>query len=175
MSKYNLQDEALRASGVSFTQSEVALHLEPSLFHRLGEEGFFELSSLFYDRVFEDDETWFLNIFASSTKNEAIDNQYRFFVQIFGGPELYKEKKGKYTRLVGRHANYNIGNRAANRWFQHMKNALSAHSILSEDNEARTALEKYFLYTAHYIVAAKQFMKGDQLSGGTNTDEGRIW
>jgi truncated hemoglobin YjbI len=130
---------------------------------------------LFYDLVFDDTEQWFLNIFSSSTRREAIDNQYRFFVQTFGGPSLYKEKKGKYTRLVGRHANYNIGTKAADRWANHMKKALKQHSILSNDAKARDALEKYFLYTSHYIVAASQFMRPDQLSGGTQIDEGRLW
>ncbi|KAG7366951.1 bacterial-like globin-domain containing protein [Nitzschia inconspicua] len=116
MSKFQLQDEAFQSSGVSFAESQQALQLSPSIYERLGEEGLLELSTLFYDRVFRDDrETWFLNIFSSSTKQQAIDNQYRFLVQTFGGPELYKEKKGKYTRLAGRHANYNIGRRAADR------------------------------------------------------------
>lgn len=175
MSKYELQDETKKTSGVSVEQSEEAVSLQPTLFERIGEDGFVELSTLFYDIVFDDTEQWFLNIFSSSTKREAIDNQYRFFVQTFGGPSLYKEKKGKYTRLVGRHANYNIGTKAADRWTDHMKKALKQHSILSKDAEATDALEKYFLYTSHYIVAASQFMRPDQLSGGTQIDEGRVW
>jgi hemoglobin len=176
MSKYELQDDASKMSGVSFEESQVAMKLTPTIFERLGEEGILELTTLFYDRVFQDkQEPWFLNIFSSSTKQEAIDNQFRFLVQSFGGPQLYKEKKGKYTRLVGRHANYNIGLRAAHRWNQHMQDALNSHSILQQDEEARSALEKYFSYTAHYIVAASQFMRPDQLSGGTKIDEGRIW
>ena len=36
---------------------------------------------------------WFCNrytVFSSSTKKEAVDNQYRFLVQTFGGNELYR-------------------------------------------------------------------------------------
>lgn len=176
MSKYDIQREASILSGVTVEESEVAVNLMPSLYDRLGEDGFMELSSLFYDQVFADrDAQWFLNIFSSSTKKEAIDNQYRFFVQTFGGPALYREKKGKYTRLVGRHANYSIGTAAASRWVQHMDVALHNHPILSQDDDSRRALEKYFRYTAHYIVAASQFMRPDQLSGGTQMDEGRRW
>jgi truncated hemoglobin YjbI len=178
MSKFDLQDEALKLSGVSIEESQVALKLTPSIYGRLGEKGILELTTLFYDQVFQDDRVeaaWFLNIFSSSTKNEAIDNQFRFLVQTLGGPSLYTEKKGKYTRLVGRHANYNIGVRAAHRWNQHMQVALNAHPMLQQDEEARSALEKYFSYTAYYIVAASQFMRPDQLSGGTRIDEGRIW
>lgn len=114
MSKYELQEQAFQASGVSVEESQHAVTIiQPSLYERLGENGFKELSTLFYTRVFDDREAgWFLNIFSSSTKDEAIENQYRFFVQTFGGPDLYRQKKGKYTRLVGRHANYNIGNQA---------------------------------------------------------------
>ena len=92
MSKFELREKTAAACGVSFDESEEAiLQLEPSLFARLGEEGFIELSTLFYDRVFEDKEAqWFLHIFASSSKAEAIDNQCRFFVQTFGGPDLYR-------------------------------------------------------------------------------------
>ena len=176
MSKYDLQDEALKQSGVSVEESQEALHLQPPILERIGEEGFLELSTIFYGRVFDDqDEAWFLSIFSSSTKQEAIDNQYRFLVQTFGGRRLYQEKKGKYTRLVGRHANYSIGTRAAERWMQHMKETLKEHSRLSNDEEARQAMEKYFQYTAHYIVAAKQFMSPYQLSGGTKMDQGRMW
>jgi truncated hemoglobin YjbI len=60
-----------------------------------------------------------------------------------GGPPLYQEKKGKYTRLVGRHANYSIGTKAAERWVDHMVHAMQQHPVLSDDAEARHALEKY--------------------------------
>ena len=78
MSKFELQDQALQASGVSVEESQEATNLQPSLFERLGEDGFEELSTLFYNRVFEDkDAAWFLNIFSSSTRREAIENQVR--------------------------------------------------------------------------------------------------
>lgn len=46
----------------------------------------------------------------------------------------------------------------------HMIDAMQEHSILGEDKEARIVLEKYFRYTAHYIVAASEFMRPDQVS-----------
>ena len=111
-----------------------------------------------------EDAPWFVNIFSSSTRKEAIENQYLFFVQTFGGPPVYQEKKGKYTRLVGRHANYNIGKLAAERWLKHMMDAMQDHPLLSKDDEARIAMEKYFRYTAYYIVAAMEYMRPDQVS-----------
>jgi len=165
MSKYELQNVAYERSGVSHTDSLMATELRPTLFERVGEDGFHELSQKFYDRVFADKEAaWFLNIFSSSTKQEAVDNQYRFFVQTFGGSDLYRQKKGKHTRLVGRHANYNIGNHAADRWVEHMQAAMK--EVASIDEEARDVLYKYFRYTAHYIVAASEYMRPDQVSVG---------
>ena len=52
-------------------------------------------------------------------------------MQVFGGPDLYLQKKGgKYTRLVGRHANYKISASAADRWIHHMILAINEHSRL---------------------------------------------
>jgi hypothetical protein len=76
MSKIVLQQQVLASSGVSFDESQEAIHLSPSLFERLGEDGLEHLSTLFYNEVFADkDARWFLNIFASSSKQEAIENQ----------------------------------------------------------------------------------------------------
>jgi truncated hemoglobin YjbI len=176
MSKIELQKLAAESSGISYDETRRVVDLQPSLFDRLGCDGFYRLSQLFYDKVYSDKENqWFLNIFASSTKMEAIDNQYRFLVQTFGGPQLYAEKKGKYTRLVGRHANYQIGLKAANRWMAHMKAALRMHETLQQDEEALVALLAYFGFTAHYIVFASEYMRPDQLSGGDRLDTGSNW
>lgn len=166
MSKFELQDRALKAGGVSYEESlEATDRMEPCMFDRMGKvEGCQELSRLFYERVFDDKDTvWFLNIFSSSTQQEAIENQYMFFAQTFGGPDLYRQKKGKYTRLVGRHANYPMSHRAADRWVFHMKAAIQKHSRLEDDPAAQKALFNYFQYTAHYIVAASDYMRNDQV------------
>uniref|UniRef100_A0A7S2EPK9 Globin n=1 Tax=Trieres chinensis TaxID=1514140 RepID=A0A7S2EPK9_TRICV len=176
MSKHTLHRLAFDTSGVTYEESLEATNLQPSIYERIGSDGFENLSESFYDRVFADNEAqWFLNIFSSSTRQEAVENQYRFFVQTFGGPDLYRQKKGKYTRLVGRHANYNIGSKAAFRWVEHMHKSIDEHEKLKDDEIASEALKKYFAFTAHYIVAAMEYMRSDQLSGGTQIDAGRIW
>ncbi len=178
MSKYELRDKTASLSGVTYEQSLLATTaLTPPLLTRIGgPDGFLTLATSFYDKVFADKENpWFLGIFASSTKSEAVDNQYRFLVQSFGGEELYKEKKGKYTRLVGRHANYQITSDAAERWLVHMNGAIDEHEELKHDEEAKEYLKKYFRYTAFYIVVASVYMKNDQLSGGVQIDSGRVW
>jgi truncated hemoglobin YjbI len=182
MSKYELQELTHDASGISYSESTLALELSPNMYERWGAEGWMLLSKLFYDRVFADTAApWFKSIFASSTKEEAINNQYRFFVQTFGGPDLYRQAKGqKHTRLVGRHANYAIGHRAAERWIHHMEAALDDHPLLQpssqrDNKQVKHALRCYFRYTAHYIVVASEYMRSDQLSGGTSVDPGRVW
>ena len=182
MSKQALHLQAERGSGITYAQSNTALQLRPSMYERLGkEDGVRRLSEIFYERVFalsdngKTDLQWFLNIFSSSTKEEAIDNQYRFLVQTFGGPDLYKEKKGKYSRLVGRHANYSIGTAAARTWVKLMEEAIDEHEQLRNDDETRKHLKQYFAFQAHYIVAAMAYMRSDQLSGGTSMDSGRVW
>lgn len=166
MSKYELRAAASERAGVTYEESLVATQgLTPNLYERIGQvEGCRTLSRLFYDRVFADKDTpWFLSIFSSSTKQEAIENQYKFLVETLGGPNLYQQAKGKYTRLVGRHANYAIGPAAADRWVQHMSEAIRDHTALQGDSEASDALEKYFRYTAHYIVVASEYMRPDQV------------
>jgi truncated hemoglobin YjbI len=177
MSKFDLQQQAFEQGGVSYNDSLSAQTMQPSLYDRIGHMGFVELSTKFYNQVYDDDvpETkWFRHIFSSSTKKDAIDNQYTFLVQTFGGPDLYKERKGsKFTRLVGRHANFPIGTQAAHQWLQYMTFAINDHSTL--DEESKHKLLQYFTYTAHYIVAAMGYMRSDQLSGGTQMDSGRFW
>ncbi|KAL7524678.1 hypothetical protein ACHAXR_000672 [Thalassiosira sp. AJA248-18] len=178
MSKYELRAKTHKLSGVTYEQSlHASTSLTPPLLDRIGgQDGIHTLATLFYKRVFADKANpWFLGIFATSTQSEAIDNQYRFLVQTFGGEPLYREKKGKYTRLVGRHANYKIGPSAAERWMYHMERAVDEHEALLEDEEAREYLKMYFRFTAFYIVAASEYMRDDQLSGGTQLDSGRIW
>ena len=180
MSKYELRARAHSLSGVSYDQSLlVTTALSPSILERIGGiDGVKQLSTNFYNRVFADtNEPWFLGIFASSTKAEAIDNQYRFLVQSFNGPELYKAKKGKYTRLVGRHANFRIGLAAAKRWIIHMDGAIDDHEALrvKENDITREYLKYYFSYTAYYIVVASEYLRDDQLSGGQQMDTGQNW
>ena len=114
MSKYDLRSKTHSLSGVTYKQSLLASSTSltsPPLLERIGGiHRFHTLTTLFYKQVLADKASpWFLGIFATSTSSEAIDNQYRILVQTFGGPELCKEKKGKYTWLVGRHAIKKLG------------------------------------------------------------------
>lgn len=72
-------------------------------------------------RVYDDDEEWFRSIFANSKKEEAIQNQYEFFVQRMGGPPLYSQRKGK-NFLLDMGFEFNC--------FPHIENVLVFHMVL---------------------------------------------
>ena len=77
MSKHALRETSRKNSGVSYEESQLAINLSPSIYERIGkEDGFRSLSQSFYDRVFADNGAlWFVNIFANSTKEKAVEKQ----------------------------------------------------------------------------------------------------
>ena len=76
--------------------------MEPSLYERIGDEGILLLTTLFYDRVFsDDDEQWFMNIFSSSTKQEAIDNQVCVCVCVYVSVDIVANHHGhSFVRVI---------------------------------------------------------------------------
>ncbi|URE15655.1 Bacterial-like globin [Musa troglodytarum] len=89
----SLQQKASEWSGVA--ASDAFAIDDTNLYQTLGGiQPFIDLSTNFYNRVYEDEEEWFRSIFANSKKEEAIQNQYEFFVQRMGGPDLYSQRKG---------------------------------------------------------------------------------
>ena len=52
---------------------------------------------------------------------------------------------------------------------------LQTTTEMNNNDDAREYLKLYFRYTAYYIVAASEYMRDDQLSGGTQLDSGRVW
>jgi hypothetical protein len=63
--------------------------MEPSLYERIGHEGFVQLSTKFYDKGFDDtDSAWFLNIFSLYQSGLAIENQYLFDSNLWGSRPL---------------------------------------------------------------------------------------
>ncbi len=83
----NLQDEAAYRSGVL---SADAFSIDQEhLYPLLGHSFFVDLSTCFYTRVYEDEQIWFRQIFSGRAKADAIQNQYEFFIQRFGGTASY--------------------------------------------------------------------------------------
>ncbi|HMV41967.1 MAG TPA: truncated hemoglobin family protein [Leptospiraceae bacterium] len=121
---------------------------EVNLYKLLGEETFWKLSKTFYEKVFNDEEKWFRNIFKNKSKEEAIQNQAEFFMQRMGGPQYFSERKG-HPALMARHIQFNMSEKAAERWLFHMKNTLDEIPEIDADSKSR--MMAYFTHTAYFL------------------------
>ncbi|XP_010049069.2 two-on-two hemoglobin-3 [Eucalyptus grandis] len=153
----SLQEKAAQWSGVD---QEDAFAIDgTNLFEKLGLPTFVNLSTNFYTRVYDDEEEWFRSIFANSKKEEAIQNQYEFFVQRMGGPPLYSQRKG-HPALIGRHRPFPVTRQAAERWLHHMQQALD--SIAEIDDDSKTKMMNFFRHTAFFLVAGDELKNQNQ-------------
>lgn len=117
-----------------------------NLFEELGLPKLVELSTAFYTRVYADEDPWFRNMFPDDM-DSAIQNQYEFFAQRLGGPQIYSARKG-HPALRARHVKFPITKRAAERWLEHMSAALEEVGI---EGEYREALMEFFTDTAFFL------------------------
>ncbi|KAI6680069.1 hypothetical protein NL676_033950 [Syzygium grande] len=153
----SLQEKASQWSGVD---PEDAFAIDgTNLFQKLGLPTFINLSTNFYTRVYDDEEEWFRSIFANSKKEEAIQNQYEFFVQRMGGPALYSQRKG-HPALIGRHRPFPVTRQAAERWLHHMQQALD--SVTEIDDDSKTKMMNFFRHTAFFLVAGNELKNQNQ-------------
>ncbi|XP_044464001.1 two-on-two hemoglobin-3 [Mangifera indica] len=147
----SLQEKAAQWSGVD-TADAFAID-DTNLFQKLGLQTFVNLSTNFYNRVYDDDEEWFRSIFAGSKKEEAIQNQYEFFVQRMGGPPMYSQRKG-HPALIARHRPFPVTHQAAERWLHHMQNALDSNPDIDADSKIK--MMNFFRHTAFFLVAGDE-------------------
>ncbi|MDQ3024363.1 MAG: globin [bacterium] len=120
---------------------------DDNIYEKLGLDKLKELSTEFYRRVAEDTDPEFQHIFDRDL-SEAVQNQFEFFAQRFGGPPLYTQRKG-HPALRGRHAGFAITKRAAEIWLGHMREAMSAVGIPQDIYER---LDEFFVSTAEFLV-----------------------
>ncbi|KAH7840513.1 hypothetical protein Vadar_017931 [Vaccinium darrowii] len=154
----SLQQKASEWSGVE--QSDAFAIDTTNLYEKLGGlQTFVNLSTNFYNRVYDDDEEWFRSIFANSKKEEAIQNQYEFFVQRMGGPPLYSQRKG-HPALIGRHRPFPVSHQAAERWLHHMQQTLDGMSDIDADSKIK--MMNFFRHTAFFLVAGDELKKQGQ-------------
>ncbi|EPS62012.1 hypothetical protein M569_12782, partial [Genlisea aurea] len=148
-----LQQKATEYSGV---KSEDSFAIDSvNLYEKLGHQTFVNLSTNFYNRVYDDEEEWFRSIFANSDKEAAIQNQYEFFVQRLGGPQLFSQRRG-HPALIARHRPFPVTHQAAERWLHHMQNALDNTEGI--DAESKTKMMNYFRHTAFFLVAGNEML-----------------
>ncbi|KAK4274316.1 hypothetical protein QN277_017554 [Acacia crassicarpa] len=148
MNMQALQDKASEWSGVP-TSDAFAVD-DSNLFHKLGLQSFVNLSTNFYNRVYDDEEEWFRSIFANSKKEDAIQNQYEFLAQRMGGPPLYSQRRG-HPALIARHGPFAVTREAAERWLHHMEQAMN--STREIDEESRIKIMNFLRHTAYFLVA----------------------
>ncbi|KAI5354693.1 hypothetical protein PRUPE_1G454300 [Prunus persica] len=150
----SLQAKAAEWSGVD--SADAFAIDESNLFEKLGLQAFVNLSTNFYNRVYDDEQEWFRSIFASSKKEDAIQNQYEFFVQRMGGPNLYSQRRG-HPALIARHRPFPVTHEAAERWLHHMQQALDTSSDI--DAESKLKMMNFFRHTAFFLVAGDELKK----------------
>nr|VDD48231.1 unnamed protein product [Brassica oleracea] len=154
----SLQEKASAWSGVD--QADAFAIDESNLFEKLGLQSFINLSTNFYTRVYDDEEEeWFRSMFANSKKEDAIQNQYEFFVQRMGGPPLYSQRKG-HPALIGRHRPFPVTHEAAERWLQHMQNAMDESVDIDQDSKVK--MMNFFRHTAFFLVAGNELQNQNQ-------------
>ncbi|KAJ7966003.1 two-on-two hemoglobin-3 [Quillaja saponaria] len=147
----SLQQKASEWSGVAAADA-FAID-DANLFQKSGLQTFINLSTNFYNRVYDDDEEWFRSIFANSKKEDAIQNQYEFFVQRMGGPPLYSQRRG-HPALIARHRPFPVTRQAAERWLHHMQQALDSTPDI--DAGSKTKMMNFFRHTAFFLVAGNE-------------------
>lgn len=116
-------------------------------FEQLGLDKLIELSTAFYTRVYADPDPQWRAMFPDDMQS-AIQNQYEFFCQRLGGPQLYSDRKG-HPALRARHVKFAITAARAEQWLEHMRLALDDVGIEGEQAEA---LMEFFQHTAHFLV-----------------------
>lgn len=152
-----LQQKASEWSGVSANDAFAIDNT--NLFQKLGLQTFVNLSTNFYNRVYDDEEEWFRSIFANSNKEDAIQNQYEFFVQRMGGPPIYSQRKG-HPALIGRHRPFPVTHQAAERWLHHMQQALDSTRDIDADSKVK--MMSFFRHTAFFLVAGDEMKNQSQ-------------
>ena len=136
----DLDAEIEKKTGLSI---EEAMRIDKTnLYKKLGEETFWKLSKTFYEKVYNDEEKWFQNIFKNRSMEEAIQNQAEFFMQRMGGPAYFSQRKG-HPALMGRHINFNMSEKAAERWLFHMKAALAETPEIDADSNRKCGSKFY--------------------------------
>ena len=125
-----------------------------NVYERLGHDKFVELSTAFYNRVYDDAVApEFRKQFDGRDKAQAIKNQYEFFIQRMGGPQLYtqnraSDKYGGHPALRARHGPFAVTTANADRWIEHMVAALDEVGI---EGEERQAMEEFLRHTAYFL------------------------
>mmetsp|Transcript_19952 Transcript_19952/g.33385 ORF Transcript_19952/g.33385 Transcript_19952/m.33385 type:complete len:236 (+) Transcript_19952:459-1166(+) len=147
-----LQKQALELSGLSAKRA-FAID-DGNLGEKFGEYVLSLLMESFCTKIYGDKEEWFRDMFYQP-QQDMQQNLADYILQRIGGPAYYSDRK-KFPSLAYRHNFMALTPRVAERWLEHLENALEElddEGITSEDKEQ---LFDHLRYTAFYLVASRQ-------------------
>eukprot|EP01122_Echinamoeba_exundans_P002995 TRINITY_DN13030_c0_g1_i1.p2 TRINITY_DN13030_c0_g1~~TRINITY_DN13030_c0_g1_i1.p2 ORF type:complete len:185 (-),score=48.81 TRINITY_DN13030_c0_g1_i1:25-579(-) len=110
----------------------------------LGQKVLEEIATNFYDAVYADDANWFADQFRNaSPKEEAILNQWTFFVEHMGGPKVFEfwRNPGAETLVRFTHQRFRMTMAGLGRWLDHMQGAVRKTGL----NERAPELAQLFI------------------------------
>lgn len=118
----------------------------------LGEAVITILVETFHKKVYSCEDDWFREMFTSDI-NDSSGDLAEFLIQRLGGRNYYTERKG-HPNLIGRHCNFELTPRTAEKWLDLMQEAMEE---MEEDinEKTRDRLMDYFRYTAYFLVASQ--------------------
>ena len=165
-----LQARAEELSGVSYEDAHFIDNV--NLGEKIGEFSMMTLSESFYKKCVNDPDEWFSGMFVG--KEDFANDQNEYLLQRLGGPSYYSDRKGN-PNLNIRHAHLGITSRSAERWLEHMEEALgeleNSEGVIN--HKQKTILMNHFRYQAYYLVAAQEAQ--DEMGAGgpvpPNADE----
>lgn len=120
--------------------------VNPTIFERIGEDGFERLVRGFYAQVPADEILG--PMYPEDEWEEAEQRLRDFLVGRFGGPPRYVMQRG-HPRLRMRHFRFPIDAAAAERWYQLMERSLDEQAF---PEEVDTFLRTFFHDVAHFLV-----------------------
>ena len=101
-----------------------------TLFDRLGEDAFAQLTRVFYEHVAQD--TILKPIYPEEDLGPAERRLRMFLEQYWGGPDTYQQERG-HPRLRMRHFPFKIGPKAKQAWLDAMRKAVDSLELSPMD------------------------------------------
>ena len=119
---------------------------EQHVYAAIGHDGFERLAVAFYRQIPSDDVLG--PMYPAQDLEGARQRLRDFLIFRFGGPQTYIEQRG-HPRLRIRHAPFDVGQTARDRWLQLMTRALDEAAL---PEESRRILQAFFESTTTFLI-----------------------
>jgi hemoglobin len=117
-----------------------------TMYDRVGEDWFHQLTTYFYEGVADDE--LLRPLYPEQDLEPARQRLALFLIQYWGGPTTYSEKRG-HPRLRARHMPFPIGTEERDAWLSHMNAAVDRMPVAPEDEQT---LRRYLADAAHFLM-----------------------